>query len=275
MGYGLAQLNKFDPETGETTAVGNLVDKVNNIWGNTFDVYKYENQWYILDTGAGLAHLNKFDPETGATTAVGVLEDKVNHFWGSWDIQVIQDGDTWCILDMEAGLLHANVFEPDTGKTILGYNIADHVNYIWGIQFDTYVKDNKRYIFDVGAGLGHLNILNCNRCSSHNSAQSGKVSGLVFFDGNNNGKYNSNELGEVGIKLTVIDANLNTYIVITDDTGHYTVSGIALGEASVTLDITTLPLNTVLTIGDLVQHLTINGGDEDNTIIKHGYNIHN
>jgi len=274
IGHGLAQLNKLNPETGETTAVGNLVDQVNNIWGTTFDVYKYNNEWYILDTGAGLAHLNKFVPETGATTAVGVMEDQVNHFWGDWDIKVVHDGDTWCIIDMAAGLLHANIFEPDTGKTIKGYDIADKVNYVWGAQFDTYVKDGKRYVFDVGAGLGHLNMLNCDRCSAHVPQKNAVISGLVYCDANKDKVYTEGEHGTANIVVSVTTVDLREYILITDATGHYTLPNVPLGVAMVRLNRFTLPVNPDNLFSNILQTLVVSSNNASN-IVRHGFSANN
>ena len=84
----------------------------------------------------------------------------------------------------------------------------------------------------------------------------GKVCGTVYEDLNGNGQQDSGEVGTAGISVKIIDANGDTHIVTTDDTGKY-CEDIVEGSASITVDETTLPTNATLTAGENPNDITV------------------
>lgn len=164
LGAGHLQLNELDPETGKTTAVAALQNKIDANWGLKFEVFNDNNTWYLLDVhgGATGASMHTLTPATGSTRGIGQLKDQENNYWGVEDIDVVSSHGKWFILDTQGGLLHVNAFDPATASTSASANMIDAVNNVWGVEFDTFVENNRLYIFDIGAGLGHLNVLELN-----------------------------------------------------------------------------------------------------------------
>ena len=93
--------------------------------------------------------------------------------------------------------------------------------------------------------------------SCDTKTETGKVCGLVFFDKNDNGKFDRKEKGAKGIKITLTDVNDDTHTIRTNKKGKYCFKNIDEGSATINIDTNTLPADAELTIGENSNEITV------------------
>jgi len=84
----------------------------------------------------------------------------------------------------------------------------------------------------------------------------GKVEGVVYFDNNENGKQDPNEVGAPGVEVTVVDSEGRKYTLVTDENGRYSKE-VVPGEVVVIIDHNEFDEDFVHTEGDVVNKLTV------------------
>jgi phosphatidate phosphatase APP1 len=98
----------------------------------------------------------------------------------------------------------------------------------------------------------------------------GNVCGTVYEDKNEDNALTQGEIGEAGIKVTLMDANGDTRETTTNAQGNYCFKDVVEGSATVTLVVSTLPSAAEHTVGNVEDTIDVIA-NKDNTAGEDGY----
>ncbi|MBN1542220.1 T9SS type A sorting domain-containing protein [candidate division KSB1 bacterium] len=88
-------------------------------------------------------------------------------------------------------------------------------------------------------------------------AQSGQVSGEVWFDLDEDGVQDVGEVGFSGVRVRLLKGSGEIAVVFTNAAGHYTFYSVPAGSFTLEVDKTTLPARSILTTANMPQMLTV------------------